>query len=64
MSYQIKHNFFIYNKLTYIKHTNVDEVNVLLSKMNKTTCMFDPFPTRFLLNFLIYLLVVLFVLLI
>ena len=36
--------------LTYFKHTNVDEVNVLLSKMNKTTCMFDPFPTRLLLN--------------
>ena len=27
------------------------QVNVLLSKMNKTTCMFDPFPTVFLLNF-------------
>ena len=32
--------------LTYFKHTNVDEVNELLSKMNKTTCMFDQFPTR------------------
>ena len=39
------------SSLTYFKHTIVDEVNVLLSKMNKTTCMFDPFPTRFLLNF-------------
>ena len=39
------------SSLTYFKHTTVDEVNVLLSKMNKTTCMFDPFPTRFLLNF-------------
>ena len=29
----------------------VDEVNVLLSKINKAKCMFDPFPTRFLLNF-------------
>ena len=38
------------SSLTYFKHTTVDEVNVLLSKMNKTTCMFDPFPTRFLLN--------------
>ena len=37
--------------LTYFKHTNVDEVNVLLSKMNKTACMFYPFPTRLLLNF-------------
>ena len=39
------------SSLTYFKHTTVDEVNVLLSKMNKTTCMFDPFPTRLLLNF-------------
>ena len=39
------------SSLTYFKHTNLDEVNVLLSKMNKTTCMFDPFPTQFLLNF-------------
>ena len=39
------------SSLTYFKHTTVDEVNVLLSKINKTTCMFDPFPTRFLLNF-------------
>ena len=38
------------SSLTYFKHTTVD-VNVLLSKMNKTTCMFDPFPTQFLLNF-------------
>ena len=37
--------------LTYFKPTNVDEVNALLSKMNKTTCMFDPFTTRFLLIF-------------
>ena len=26
-------------------------INVLLSKINKTACMFDLFPTRFLLNF-------------
>ena len=39
------------SSLTYFKHPTVDEVNVLLSKMNKTTCMFDPFPTRFVLNF-------------
>ena len=39
------------SSLTYFKHTNIDEVNVLLSKMNKTTCMFDPFPTRLLLDF-------------
>ena len=39
------------SSLTYFKHTNTDEVNVLLSKMNKTTCMFDPFPTRLLLDF-------------
>ena len=39
------------SSLTYFKHTTVDEVNVLLSKMNKTTYMFDLFPTRFLLNF-------------
>ena len=39
------------SSLTYCKHTNIDEVNVLLSKMNKTTCMFDPFPTRLLLDF-------------
>ena len=38
------------SSLTYFKHTNIDEVNVLLSKMNKTTCMFDPFPTRLLLD--------------
>ena len=25
------------SSLTYFKHTNIDEVNVLLSKMNKTT---------------------------
>ena len=37
--------------LTYFKHTKIDEVNVLLSKMNKTTCMFDPFPTGLLLDF-------------
>ena len=37
------------SSLTYFKHTN--EVNVLLSIMNKTTCMFDPFPTRLLMNF-------------
>ena len=30
---------------------NVDEVYVLSYKMNKTTCMFDPFPTRLLFNF-------------
>ena len=39
------------SSLTYFKHTNIDEVNVLLSKMNKTTCLFDPFPTRLLLDF-------------
>ena len=39
------------SSLTYCKHTNIDEANVLLSKMNKTTCMFDPFPTRLLLDF-------------
>ena len=39
------------SSLTYFKHTNIDEVNVLLSKMNKTTCMFDPFPTQLLLAF-------------
>ena len=40
------------SSLTYFKHTNIiNEVNVLLSKMNKTTCMFDPFPTRLLLDF-------------
>ena len=39
------------SSLTYFKHTTVDEVNVLLSKMNKTTCMFDPFPTDFFVNF-------------
>ena len=39
------------SSLTYFKRTNVYEVNVLLSKINKTTCMFDPFPTRLLLNF-------------
>ena len=39
------------SSLTYFKHTTVDEVNVLLSKMNKTTCMFDPFTIGFLLNF-------------
>ena len=38
------------SSLTYFKHTNVYKFNVL-SKMNKTTCMFDPFPTRLLLNF-------------
>ena len=37
--------------LAYFKHTSVDEVNVLLCKINKTTCMFDPFPTRFLFKF-------------
>ena len=39
------------SSLTYFKHTNKDEVNVLLSKMTKTTCMFDPFPTRLLFDF-------------
>ena len=39
------------SSLTYFKHTNVDEVNELLSKINKTTCMFGPFPTRLLFNF-------------
>ena len=39
------------SSLTYFQHTKIDEVNVLLSKMNKTTCMFDPFPTRLLLDF-------------
>ena len=39
------------SSLTYFKHTTVDEVNVLSSKMNKSRCMFDPFPMRFLLNF-------------
>ena len=29
------------SSLTYFKPTTVGEVNVLLSKMNKTTCMFD-----------------------
>ena len=38
------------SSVTYFKHTNIDEVNVLLSKINKTTCMFDPFPTRLLLD--------------
>ena len=52
------------SSLTYFKHTNVKEVNVLLSKINKTTCMFDPFPTRFLLNFSNFLLILLSVLLI
>ena len=31
--------------------THVPNCSVLLSKMNKTTCMFDPFPTRLLLDF-------------
>ena len=26
------------SSLTYFKHINIDEVNVFLSKMNKTTC--------------------------
>ena len=39
------------SSITYFKHTTVDEVNVLLYRMNKTTCMFDPFPTRVLFNF-------------
>ena len=39
------------SSLTYFKQTIIDEVNVLLSKINKTTCMFDPFPTRLLLDF-------------
>ena len=39
------------SSLTYFNHTNIDEVKVLLSIMNKTTCMFDPFPTRLLLDF-------------
>ena len=39
------------SNLTYFKLTTVDEVNVLLSKINTTTGMIDPFPTRFLLNF-------------
>ena len=39
------------SSLTYFKHTNMDEVNVLLSKINKTTCMFDPFPTLLILDF-------------
>ena len=37
--------------LTYFKHTNIDQINVLLSKINNTTCMFDPFPTRLLFAF-------------
>ena len=45
----IRHEFSIsdlnvVSSLTYFKHTTVDEINVLLSNMNKTTCMFDPFP--------------------
>ena len=32
------------SSLTNFKHTNIDKVNILLSKMNKTICMFDPFP--------------------
>ena len=32
------------SSLIYFKHTDVDEVNILLSILNKTTCMFDPFP--------------------
>ena len=39
------------SSLTYFKRTNIDEVNVLLSKMNKTTSIFYPFPTRLLLDF-------------
>ena len=39
------------SSVTYFEHTHIDEVNVLFSKMNKTTCMFDPFPTRLLLDF-------------
>ena len=39
------------SSLSYFKITTIDEGNVLLSKMNITTCMFDPFPTRFLFNF-------------
>ena len=39
------------SSLTYFNHTPVDEVNILLSRINKTTYMFDPFPTQFLLEF-------------
>ena len=38
------------SSLTYFKHTTVYEVNVLLSKMNITTCLFDPFPTGFFIE--------------
>ena len=41
------------SSLTYFKHTNIDEVNVLLYKMNKTTCMFDPFLPDYYWTFLI-----------
>ena len=33
------------SSLTYFKHTTVDEVIVLLSKMYKAACRFDTFPT-------------------
>ena len=33
------------SSITNFKLTTADEVNVLVSKMNKTTCMADPFPT-------------------
>ena len=44
-------DFDLVPSLTYCKPTNVDEVNLLLSKINKTTCIFDPFPTQFLFSF-------------
>ena len=52
------------SSLTYFNHTNIDEVYVLLSKMNKTTCMFDPFLPDYYWTFLIYLLMLLYILLI
>ena len=51
MPYNINFNVILdlnfVSSLNYFKHTNVDEVNVLLSKINKTKCMFDPFPNDF-----------------
>ena len=39
------------SNLSHFTPTTIEEVKELLSKMNKTTCILDPFPTKFLFDY-------------
>ena len=49
------HSHVSHTLLTDCTFTNIEEVQKLLSKMNKTTCKLNPFCTSIILQYLQYL---------